>query len=84
MRWQNPWPWPEQFEGTEEYLRLSLEELYDCQAKIEQQIKKIREEEPPTKRKYEDQHKIWFSVCHNWINELDKIRDAIIEKSVDN
>lgn len=58
----------------------SLQELYAMQARVEAHLKSLREREPSAKRKYERDHKVWFSVCQSCIDDLKEVRDAICEK----
>ena len=58
----------------------SLQDLYIMQARIEERLESLREKEPHAKRKYEREHKIWFSICQSCIDDLKDVRDAICAK----
>lgn len=58
----------------------SLEALYKMQAEVEQALDRHREQEPSTKRAHTREHEIWVAVSHGYIENIQRIRDAIIAK----
>ena len=76
MRWQQYFP--EEEEGMILNLySLDLSVLYKMQEKIEKHLIELRSKEPSSKRKNEREHRVWFMQCHDCIDDLKKIRDAI-------
>ena len=61
-------------------LSCSLEELYKMQEGVEGRLEKHRVQEPSTKRAHSREHEVWVLISHGYIEELHRIRDAIIEK----
>lgn len=76
MRWQSFGH--EEPEGMSEDLsHYDLETLHKIEKKIEEHLSDLRSKEPPAKRKYESEHKIWFSQCQECVDELNKLREVI-------
>ena len=79
MRWQNFG-----FEDTEgmcvDIATFPLDQLYQRQAWLENQIKTLRDKEPKSKRNQVQFHQIWFDLCQSYIKDLQEVRDAICIK----
>lgn len=58
----------------------TLQELYDEQERLEDILHELREKEPSSKRKYEREHEVWFSLCQSYIDQLKEVRDMIVQK----
>lgn len=83
MRWQQYFPENEEGMILDLY-SLDLSTLYKMQADIEKHLAELRNKEPFSKRKNEQEHKVWFMQCHAFIDDLKKIKDAIEFKKTGN
>lgn len=66
----------------EDLKQYSMEELRSRLLYWENALDELRRQEPSTKRKTRFEHMVWVDVCQSYIEEIQNLRDAIIEKKV--
>ena len=57
----------------------TLEDLYEEEERLAQEILELRRNEPAAKRKYEAEHRAWYCRSQGYIRDLQSLRDAICE-----
>ena len=77
MRWLVYYPEDPDEKYSKDLSVYPLEKLIEMQNEIEDCIRELRANEPHAKRKYEDDHRIWFAQCQGYLADLRDVRDAI-------